>query len=150
PEILNTGEIADSLMGENGDWPFSRFIISLFEKQSRHKVLFVTKSTNVKNLLKIASPKQVIVSFSLNAKSVAERWEKKAPPVGKRIEAAKKLSDAGYEVRIRIDPMVPIEEWLGNYTGLIDEIFSKFIPERITLGSLRGLQSTINGTKDTS
>jgi len=150
PEILNTGEIADSLMGENGDYPFSRFIISLFEKQNRHKVLFVTKSTNVKNLLEIDSSRQAIVSFSLNAKPVAEKWEKKAPPVEKRIEAARKLSDAGYEVRIRIDPMVPIEKWPESYIELIDEIFLKFIPERITLGSLRGLQSTINGTKDTS
>lgn len=150
PEILNTGEIADSLMGENGDCPFSKFIISLFEKQNRHKVLFVTKSTNVKNLLGIASPRQVIVSFSLNAEPVAERWEKKAPLVGKRIEAARKLSDAGYEVRIRIDPMVPIENWRKSYIELIDEIFLRFIPERVTFGSLRGLQSTINGTKDTS
>jgi len=150
PEILNTGEIADSLMGENGDCPFSKFIISLFEKQNRHKVLFVTKSTNVKNLLEIASPRQAIVSFSLNAKPVAEKWEKKAPLVKKRIEAARKLSEAGYEVRIRIDPMVPIEKWRESYIELIDEIFLKSIPERITLGSLRGLQSTINGTRDTS
>jgi len=150
PEILNTGEIADSLMGENGDCPFSKFIVSLFEKQNRHKVLFVTKSTNVKNLLGIASPRQVIVSFSLNAKPVAEKWEKRAPSVERRIEAAKKLSEAGYEVRIRIDPMVPIEKWRESYIGLIDEIFLRFTPERITLGSLRGLQSTINGTNDTS
>ena len=150
PEILNTGEISDSLMKENGSCPFSKFIISLFEKQSRHKVLFVTKSTNVKNLLEIDSSRQAIVSFSLNAKPVAEKWEKKAPPVERRIEAAKKLSEAGYEVRIRIDPMVPIEKWPESYIELIDEIFSKYIPERITLGSLRGLQSTINGTKDTS
>ena len=33
---------------------------------------------------------------------------------------------------------------------LIDLIFNSFIPERITLGSLRGLQSTINGSTDTS
>jgi len=150
PEILNTGEIADSLMKENGDCPFSKFVISLFEKQDRHKVLFVTKSANVKNLLEIASPRQVIVSFSLNAKPVAKRWEKKAPPVEKRIEAAKKLSEAGYEVRIRIDPMVPIEHWGKYYIKLVDEIFLRFVPERITLGSLRGLQSTINGTNDTS
>ncbi len=150
PEILNTGEIADSLMGENGGCPFSKFIITLFENQNRHKVLFVTKSTNVKNLLGMASPRQVIVSFSFNAKGVAERWEKKAPPVEKRIEAAKKLSDAGYEVRIRMDPMVPVENWEKYYIELIDEIFLRFIPERITFGSLRGLQSTINGTKDTS
>jgi spore photoproduct lyase len=150
PEILNTGEIADSLMEENGSCPFSKFIVSLFKKQNRHKVLFVTKSTNVNNLLEINSPRQAIVSFSLNAKSVAERWEKKTPPVERRIEAAKKLSEAGYEVRIRIDPMVPIEKWRESYIELINKIFLKFVPERITLGSLRGLQSTINGTKDIS
>ena len=150
PEILNTGEIADSLMKENGNRPFSKFIISLFEKQNRHKVLFVTKSTNVKNLLEIVSSTQAIMSFSLNAQPVAERWEKGAPPLEKRIEGARKLSDAGYEVRIRIDPMVPVENWEKHYIQLIDEIFLRFIPERITLGSLRGLQSTINGTKDTS
>jgi len=150
PELLNTGEIADSLMKENGESPFSKFIIPMFEMQSKHKVLFVTKSSNVKNLLKIPSHKQTIMSFTLNAFPVAERWEKATPPVEKRIEAAKKLADKGYEVRIRIDPMIPIENWKKYYIQLVDKLFSKLIPERITLGSLRGLQSTINGTNDTS
>ena len=46
--------------------------------------------------------------------------------------------------------MVPVENWEKFYTDLIDRIFNSFIPERITLGSLRGLQSTINGTSDKS
>ncbi len=147
PEILNTGEIADSLMYENSATPFSKFIIPMFEKQKKHKVLFVTKSNNVKNLLDINPHKQVIISFSLNADKVAERWEKGAPSVTRRIAAAEKLIKAGYEVRIRIDPMVPILDWRKYYINLIDSIFAKFVPERITLGSLRGLQSTINGTR---
>ena len=45
--------------------------------------------------------------------------------------------------------MVPFEEWDRHYRSLlIDTIFDNFVPERITLGSLRGLQSTINGVKD--
>jgi spore photoproduct lyase len=75
---------------------------------------------------------------------------KKAPRVLDRISAAAELDKVGYEVRIRIDPMVPKDNWEELYQELIDSIFSKFRPERITLGSLRGLQSTINGTKDTS
>lgn len=149
PEILNTGEIADSLMGENNDKPFSKFIIAFFEAQKRHKVLFLTKSSNIRNLLELESYGQVIVSFSLNAIPVADRWEK-APKVMKRIEAAQKLYDKGFEVRIRIDPMVPIEDWKRHYLHLVDFIFERFIPERITLGSLRGLQSTINGCTDKS
>jgi spore photoproduct lyase len=150
PEILNTGEIADSFMYENGASAFSKFIIPIFERQRKHKILFVTKSDRIKNLLEINPHRQVIVSFSLNAIPVAEKWEKGAPKVLDRIEAAKKLSNENYEIRIRIDPMVPIENWQRYYKELIDLVFSNFIPERITFGSLRGLQSTINGTKDTS
>lgn len=149
PEILNTGEIADSLMHEDDEFPFSKFIISLFETQNHHKVLFLTKSSNVNNLLEIWPHNQVIISFSLNAIPVAKRWEK-APSVLKRIEAAKKVSDAGYEVRIRIDPMVPVENWQEHYIQLLDILFDNITPERITLGSLRGLQSTINGCSDKS
>jgi spore photoproduct lyase len=149
PEILNTGEIADSLMHENGKLAFSKLIIPIFESQKLHKVLFLTKSSNVKNLLEIEPHNQVIISFTLNAIPVAEKWEK-ASPVLKRIEAAKKVFDTGYEVRVRIDPIVPIEDWSKHYLELLDIIFDNLVPERITLGSLRGLQSTINGCTDKS
>ena len=151
-EVLNTGEIADSLMNETGDKSFSKFIIPLFEKQDRHKVLFLTKSDKVKYLLEMEKHDHAIMSFSLNTSKNAERWEIGAPPVAKRIEAARKVSDAGYETRIRIDPMIPFPDssWEEGYKVLIDHIFLKFIPERITIGSLRGLQSTINCATDTS
>jgi len=148
-EALNTGELADSLMTENTNKPFSRFIIPLFEEQEQHKILFLTKSNIIKNFVKIKNHNQVIVSFSLNAPSVARKWEK-APPIKERLRAAKVLEELSYGVRVRIDPIVPIEEWRREYLGLIDMIFEKFVPERITLGSLRGLQSTINNVKDKS
>lgn len=150
PEILNTGEIADSLMAENSKFAFSKIIVPMFEKQNKHKVLFLTKSNNIRNFLEINPHNQVIMSFSLNALPVAKKWEKKAPTVKKRIEAAKKLSDLGYEIRIRIDPMVPINNWEKHYKDLLNLMFVDFIPERITFGSLRGLQSTLNVTKDNS
>ena len=67
-----------------------------------------------------------------------------------RIEAARKLVQCGYDVRVRIDPIVPVEGWEGQYFGLADSIFDNFVPERITFGSLRGLQSTINNASDKS
>ena len=150
PEILNTGELADSLMGEGLSEPFSKLIIPMFEEQNKHKVLFVTKSDNTKHLLEIRPHNNVIVSFSLNADEVAKRWEAGAPSVERRVKAAQELSQAGYEVRVRIDPMVPVQNWQEYYTTFISKIFSQFIPSRITLGSLRGLQTTINGSKDRS
>ena len=149
-ELLNTGELADSLMHEKNGHPFSKFIVSLFQEQQTHKVLFLTKSSHIEHLLDINGQRQAVVSFSLNADEVAKRFEKGAPAVADRIEAASELSRAGYEVRIRIDPMVPVPNWRYQYLRLVDDIFAKFIPSRITLGSLRGLQSTINMSTDKS
>jgi spore photoproduct lyase len=150
PEVLNTGEIADSLMGEGLNLPFSKFIISIFQGQNKHKALFVTKSDNIKHLLEVNPHNQVIVSFSLNADEVAKRWENGAPSVDRRIAAGSKLNQAGYEIRVRIDPMVPIPNWERHYIELVEQVFANFRPFRITLGSLRGLQTTINGSTDKS
>jgi len=150
PEILNTGEIADSLMSEGTSQPFSRLIVPMFEEQNRHKVLFVSKSDNIKHLLEINPHCQAVISFSLNADEVARRWENGAPSVDRRIDAGRRLSEAGYEVRIRIDPMVPIPGWQAHYANFVDKVFASFVPSRITLGSLRGLQSTVNGSTDKS
>jgi spore photoproduct lyase len=147
PEILNSGELSDSLMTEKSKEPFSDFILEYFEKQKKHKILFLSKSNCVRNLVKIEENGQSIASFSLNAKNVADRWEK-APGIQARINAAAKVAEVGFETRIRIDPMVPYGDWKTQYFRLIDEIFNQFKPERITIGSLRGLQSTINNSKD--
>ncbi|MFQ6087797.1 MAG: radical SAM protein [Candidatus Methanofastidiosia archaeon] len=147
--VLNSGELADSLLSENHEKPFSKWIIPMFETQKNHKVLFLTKSTNIKNILEIEKHNQTIVSYSLNSEKVAKKWEK-APSPKERIKALKRLYEAGYEIRVRIDPMVPNENWQKEYKILIDMLFSNLEPERITLGSLRGLQSTINESEDKS
>lgn len=155
PALLNTGELADSLMSESTSKPFTKWAVPLFGSQTKHKLLLLTKDTQIQHLLEMVPrlqdldrQEQIIVSFSLNAHEVAEYWEKGAPPVAERIEAGKQLSEAGYEVRVRIDPIVPIEDWEYMYGFLIDGLMNAFTPSRITLGSLRGLQSTINCCKD--
>ncbi len=145
-ELLNAGELADSLML---DW-LPKFLDNT--SLGMNKVLFVTKSNQVDYLVenKERLKEKVVISFSLNAAPVAMKWERGAPNVSERIKAAERVSEAGYIVRIRIDPMVPIQNWEYHYKQLLDEIFEKFVPERLTVGSLRGLQSTINHARDKS
>ncbi|MCJ7572615.1 MAG: hypothetical protein MUO82_12215 [Candidatus Thermoplasmatota archaeon] len=147
--LLNSGELSDSLLFENDGAPLTKSIIPMIMSQDKHKLLILTKSTLVENLLKIDAQNHVIASFSLNSFKVADKWEK-APKVSERIKAARSLYYAGYEVRVRIDPMVPITNWKQSYSALVNKIFDNFEPERITLGSLRGLQSTINNSHDTT
>ena len=46
--------------------------------------------------------------------------------------------------------MVPVNNWKESYEELIDMVYSNLKPERITFGTLRGLQSTINNCEDKS
>jgi spore photoproduct lyase len=144
PSIFNSGELSDSLIHSN-----IMQISDKFEEQSTHKLLLLTKSTNVTFLLEKLR-RQTIVSFSINTPEVWRRWEHKTPSPQKRIEAARKLSQAGYEVRIRIDPVFLIEDWRQKYKELIEHLLSAFSPERIILGTPRGLQKTFIFSKDRS
>lgn len=147
PHLLNTGELGDSLMTERGAYAFSEFIMSYF-KGTKHKVLFLSKLTDVQHFLANKWQKNAILSWSINAVAVASRFEKGMPDAMSRIKAAKKVYDAGYTIRVRIDPMVPIPDWPRHYGDIIDSICSNFTPERVTLGTLRGLPSTIAAAKD--
>lgn len=152
PYMLNSGELSDSLLFEHNGYSLSEHIIPLFVGQDKHKLLILSKSSNVSKLLEWGPTDRVVVSFSVNAEEVADRWEKGAPPVSSRLKAARKLQDAGFELRLRIDPMVPVENWSEKYGSLLEKIFGEFElqPSRVTLGSLRGLQSTINNAWDKS
>ncbi len=150
-EILNAGELSDSLITEHTDEAFSSLLGEIFStNNTQHRVLFLTKSNRVDNILDQNLQKHLIMSFTMNADKVARAWERGAPSVDKRVKAAEKVFKAGYTTRIRIDPMVPIRNWERHYANLVDDIFADLTPERTTIGSLRGLQSTINQARDKS
>ena len=147
PSIFNSGELSDSLMNPT----YMEQIADFFETQSVHKLLLLTKSNRVGWLTK-RHRKQTIASFSLNATEVWRRWEKRTPSPQQRIDAAKRLIESGYEVRIRIDPIFPIEDWKTHYEDLVFSVLSELRsdPNRITLGTPRGLAKTLIFAKDKS
>ena len=147
PSIFNSGELSDSLMNPT----YMRRYADFFETQNRHKLLLLTKSHRV-GWLTGEPRKQTIASFSLNATEVWRRWEKRTSSPQQRISAAKELLESGYEVRIRIDPIFPIENWKRHYEDLIYYMISELpsYPDRITLGTPRGLAKTLIFAKDRS
>lgn len=147
PSIFNSGELSDSLMNPT----YMKQIVDFFETQDKHKLLLLTKSNKVGWLIK-EPRKQTVASFSLNANEIWRRWEKRTSSPQQRIIAAKELMEAGYEIRIRIDPIFPIENWEKHYEELVYSIFSEFPsdPNRITLGTPRGLAKTLIFAKDRS
>lgn len=144
PVVLNCGELSDGMWGEK-EVGFYETVLPLFNDPNinpyGHKLLILTKSIEIEGLLRFSMNNQIgdniIVSWSVNAEEIAERYEKGAPSPYVRLEMAKSIRMAGYRVRLRIDPMIPYPEWADGYGKLVKRILSDVRPERITIGSLR-------------
>jgi spore photoproduct lyase len=136
PIMFNSGELADSLSLEHLSM-FGRSFIPWFGQQDNAFLFMLTKSDNVDHILNLQHNGKTVISWSLNAPEVSSHFEVGAPSFEQRLKAAKKVQDAGYRIRFRLDPILPFENWKESYAKTVEKILKVIKPERITLGTLR-------------
>jgi spore photoproduct lyase len=134
--IFNSGEMADSLALDHLTRAGREFI-PWFGRTANGYLYMLTKSDNVNDIIGLEHNSHTIVAFSMNNASVSRKFEIGAPTFERRLAAAKRVQEAGYPLRIRLDPIVPFDGWQDAYAGTIKEIFNEVSPERVTLGTLR-------------
>ncbi len=141
PKMMIVGELQDGLVFDsaykkvNGK-PLTHLIIPLFSTQKRHRLIFLTKSTQIQYALELPSSPQVVFSWSVNAEEVAQKWEHGTPLPSERFATAEKMKKNGWPIRFRLDPMVPYPDWRRGYAEAIKKI-NALSPEMVTLGALR-------------
>lgn len=148
-QLFNAGEVSDGMV-----FPITlkKTVIPPFQDErlnkEGHKLLILTKSDDTRLMSYANAKKEVIFAWSINAEYVSHNYELKAPHPWNRLMASRKAEEYGYETRLRIDPMVPVRRWDLAYGKLIDKVM-EINPwaSVITLGSLRGLSSTITAAK---
>jgi DNA repair photolyase len=122
------------------------------------KLILLTKSANTIYLEEVLTEhrKNIVVSFSLNPEPIADLWEGKwpdgvriTPHISKRLDAAKFAQDLGYEVRIRVDPILTPDGWLDYYSDFVRETDRVGIKFRYwTLGTYREKNSQLQAWAD--
>jgi len=136
PVMFNSGELADSLAMEHLTRAGREFI-PWFGQSENGYLFMLTKSDNVDDILDMPHNEHTIIAWSMNNGNISRKYEIGAPSFERRLEAAVKVENAGYPVRIRLDPIVPFQGWQEEYKETIRQIFEKISPERITIGTLR-------------
>jgi spore photoproduct lyase len=143
-KILNLGELGDPLAVDYITG-FAKQIITFMPKYApATRLLFLTKSDCIDDILNIDHGGQSVISFSVNTDAVYTQLEHRTPPPESRLAAAKKVQKAGYEVRLRIDPIIYYSTWEKDYTELVNKIFHFVKPARITLGEYRPANGLAN------
>jgi spore photoproduct lyase len=136
PIMFSSGDLADSLALEHLTGAARKFI-PWFGKTDKGYLFMLTKSDNVDEILDLNHNGHTIIAWSINNDRVSRKFEIGAPPFLRRLIAAKKVQRVGYPVRLRLDPIVPINGWQKDYAQTVKNIFDIIQPDRITLGTLR-------------
>jgi spore photoproduct lyase len=127
---LQDGLAMDPLAG------YFRRLVPFFAQHRWARLVVLTKSADVANLLDLCPAGNVILSWSLSTDSAWRHFEPGTPSPAERLNAMKRCAIAGYRVRAVIMPILPVGRWEEEYEGLLDELFSAVPVERLTLGSL--------------
>ena len=100
-----------------------------------------TKSVNIAPILALDPTPNIITAFSLTPDSVARKIEHGAAPIAKRINSIRSLTQQGWNVGLRLDPLISSENFEAEYRELIEQIFAAVadveLVHSVTVGPLR-------------
>jgi len=114
----------------------SETMVPYFAEQSDRYLMLYTKSDNVEHLLDLPHNGQTLISWSLSPQATCEQVELGAPGMHERIAAAVACQEAGYHVRLRFSPIVPLVTWRDDISAMIRAMFARLAPELITIDVL--------------
>ena len=105
-----------------------------------------TKSANVNHLLRSDAPKNIVCTWSLNTPALIENEEHGTASLDKRLNAARKVADAGFLVGFHFHPIVHYDQWQQDYALVVEQLSSLFSPDEVALvsmGTLTYIKSVI-------
>ena len=135
---LFSGYDCDSLAFEG----ISNFMSYLIKKMPKYKNIELeirTKSTYTKLFSKNII-KNVIIAYSFTTEKFSNKYEKGVPSVDKRLKVIKRLSNLGWKLGFRFDPVIIYDGWQEDYKELLAKIFKNIDINNvhsITFGKLR-------------
>ena len=116
------------------EWGHTRMLVEYFaRKPEKYFQIYAGKSDNVDYLLDLDHRGKTIIQWSIGTRVQCEQMEQRTATMDERIEGIRKCQEAGYIVRYRFSPMIPVVNWREGYTELIEAIFAKTQPDIITL-----------------
>mgnify|MGYP001814825340 CR=1 FL=1 len=134
-----SGYDCDSLVLE----PVSQFteqFLPFFAARPAAHIELRTKSTQIRSLLKHPPVPNAVVAFSFTPAEVHAALEHRVPGIERRVDAMKKLQQAGWSTGLRFDPLVYHPDYQAQYTRLFEQVCGPLNTTRlhsVSLGPFR-------------
>ena len=132
---IGTGQSSDSLMWGNSHGVLDALIE--FAWANPNVILELkTKSANVSHLLRVEAPKNILCTWSLNTPTLVQYEEHGTATLEKRLNAARRVADAGYLVGFHFHPIIHYDQWQRDYALVVEQLGSLFKAQEVALVSM--------------
>lgn len=108
-------------------------IIEWFGTLDERYVIIHTKTWNSEWMTDLAHNGNTIVVWSISADTQSREIEPVCGTTEERIEAARVAQEAGYQVRYKFKPIIPVRNWREEAAEAIDLLFRRTDPDVISL-----------------
>lgn len=115
------------------EYGLSKLMVEYFATTPDQHYLIHTKSANLDFLRDLDHRGHTIVLWSLTGATASRVVEPGTASPEERIEAARRCQEAGYPVRIKLKPIVPVRGWQDEYRDLVARLFARTRPESVGL-----------------
>ena len=135
---IGTGQSSDSLMWGNKQGILEA-MLNFARKWPNATIEFKTKSKNIKHLLQMDVPDNIVCSWSLNPQLVIDNEEHLTASFDDRLATARAVADKGIKVSFHFHPMIHFDGWQEAYADIFKCVQTNFkTPEVlfISFGSL--------------
>jgi DNA repair photolyase len=115
---------------------YARTIVPFFARHPYARMVVLTKSADVENLLDLDHAGRTILSWTVNASEVTQLFERNTPSIAARVDAMRRCAQAGYPARAVVMPIIPVVDWQEIYGRFLATLLESVPVSRITLGSI--------------
>lgn len=154
PEVfrhIGTGQSSDALVWGNA----GGMLDALCEFAAAHPQVLLelkTKSARVEPLLERGElPLNLVCSWTLGPPAVIANEEHGTASLEARLDAARRVADAGLKIAFHCHPMVRYEGWRRDYEQLAEQLLARFAPEEVlffTLGAVTLIKPVVKAIRE--
>jgi len=118
------------------EYGICRALVEHYAQIDDRYVILFSKSDNVDFLLDLEHRGHTIMLWTLSTPTVSRRIEIDTATTEERIEAARKCQAAGYTVRFKMKPIIPVRDWRGEATEMLEKMFAAVEPDNLSMEML--------------
>jgi len=109
------------------------YLIEYFGTLKDRYLIIHTKTWNTKWMRNLKHNGNTIIVWSISGPTQSRLIEPKTGTTEERIEAALIAQEAGYQIRYKFKPIIPVRNWRKDAVDTIDLLFKKTKPDVISL-----------------